>query len=324
MSEVSTRYVYFFEGEYLDEDDMPETFIQDKLVDYIKEVLRWYCRFKKYKISGNVNVYREGNWDERVAPDVMVIKNAGITEKQFDKLKSYAIAPPKHPAPASVIEIVSESSRPIDLVVEKKPTRYGELGVKEYFAFDPDDRKDIVKLCGWRYIDGLRTDIKLDKRGWLWSEELDCWLGADDIHLRFYDNNGQMLLTQTEADFRQQRAEWEIEHKARLEAEKRAVAERQARAEIERWAEAEKAEAEKRAEAEKAEAERQLQMERQTREEAEKRAEAERLAREEAEKQAETARQAKEEAEKRAEAEKAEAERIIAELRAKLEGQQPS
>jgi Uma2 family endonuclease len=281
MSEVSTRYVYYFEGEYLDEDQMPETPRQHLVANYLEDVLGWFFRATNYIVSGNINIYRKGHWDERVAPDVMVIKNAGITQEQFNDLKSYAILSPNQPAPAVAIEIVSESTRPIDLNVAKKPTRYAELGVKEYFAFDPDMRPNTVKLTGWRYLDGLRTDIKADQRGWLWSYELECWLMSGGKILRFFDQNGNELITGREAERQARKAEAEAreaERQARVEAERLAEQQRQIRIE----------------------AERQLQIERQAKEKAEQRAEAERTARE---------------------AEKAEAERLIAELRAKLENQ---
>jgi Uma2 family endonuclease len=310
MSEVSTRYVYYFEGEYLDEDQMPETPRQHIVANYLEDVLAWYFRSENYIVSGNINIYRKGNWGERVAPDVMVIKNAGITQEQFEDLKSYAISLPKQPAPAVAIEIVSASTAPVDLDVAKKPTRYGELGVKEYFAFDPDISQNVVKLTGWRYIDKLRTDIKTDNRGWMWSNELHCWLVSGGKILRFFDQNGNELLTRGEAERQAREAEAlarEAEQRARLEAEKVAEQNKRAKEETEKMLETER----QTRKAEKAEAERQLLIERLAKEEAEKRTEAERLAREvekaEAERQLQIERNAKEEAE-----------RLIAELRAKL------
>jgi Uma2 family endonuclease len=248
MSEVSTRYVYYFEGEALDEDDMPENVIQHKLSNYLEAVLSWYFRFENHFIIGNVNVYRKGHYNERVAPDVMVVKNIGATEKELDRLKSYAIAPPKFPPPAVAIEILSAETAPIDINPAKKPTRYGELGVKEYFVFDPEEGKNVVKLRGWRYIDGLRTELHPDGRGWLWSNELACWLVPDDMVLQFYDRNNERIF-----------AKADVQEQARLEAEREAETERQARLEAEREAETER---QARLEAEhKAETERQARLE---------------------------------------------------------------
>jgi Uma2 family endonuclease len=242
MSEITTRYLYYFEGEYLDEDDMPETPRQHKVANYLEDVLGWFFRFENYIVSGNVNIYRKGHWDERVAPDVMVIKNAAISQAEFDDLKSYAILPPEQPAPAVVIEVVSDSTRPIDIVVNKKPTRYGELGVKEYFAFDPDMGKNIIKLIGWRYIDGLRTDIKSDKHGRFWSEQLNCWLMSGGKILLFYDVNGNELVSGREAEQKAREAETLARQEAEtlLEAEQKArEAETLARQETETLLEAE-------------------------------------------------------------------------------------
>jgi Uma2 family endonuclease len=236
MSEISTRYVYYFEGEELDEDDMPETAIQHILADYFEDVLGWYLRFENWIVSGNINIYRKGNYNERVAPDVMVIKNPGFTSEEFSDLKSYAIDPPKFPPPAVALEIVSDATAPIDIVTKNKPTRYAELGVKEYFAFDPRKNKNIIKLRGWRYIDGLRTDIQIDGRGWMWSDELVCWLVPEGKNLRFCDKNGNFLFSRADA----QTARLEAEQQARAEAEQRSEAEQQARINAEQQVEAER------------------------------------------------------------------------------------
>jgi Putative restriction endonuclease len=337
MTQVSTRYVYYVEGEYIDEDDMAETFIQDELSNYLVDLLGWYLRFENYIVRGNINLYRKGKYKERVAPDIMVIKDVKATPNQIRKLKSYAIDPPKFPAPAVAIEIVSDYTRATDIEVAKKPTRYAELGVKEYFAFDPEEDKPVVKLSGWRYIDGLRTDIKPDKRGWLWSEELECWLASDGMYIRFYDKTGKMLLTRGDAEeftrkeverqaaFTRQFLEQsvEVERRQREESEQKAELAKQAREEAEQKAEVER---EQREEAEQKtelarqaqeEAEQKTELARQAQEEAEQKAEAERVAREAERKQ-------REEAEQKAEAERKqreELERTVAELRAKL-GQQ--
>jgi Uma2 family endonuclease len=237
MSEVSTRYVYFFEGEYLDEDDMPQTFIQDELANYLVNILTWFFRFEDYIVRGNINVYRKGHYKERVAPDVMIIKNLGVSRERLRKYKSYPIDPPKFPPPTVAIEIISEATAPIDILPENKPTRYGELGIKEYFAFDPEEGKGEVKLRGWRYIDGLRTELQTDGRGWLWSEELGCWLVPDEMMLQFYDRHNNRILSKGDAEeLARLEAEREIERErlARAEAEFRAEQERQAREELER------------------------------------------------------------------------------------------
>ncbi len=65
-------------------------------------------------------------------PDLLVVPESsrpGITKRGIEM------------APSLVAEILSPTSGPIDLV--KKPARYGDFGIPEYWVLDPEDR------CAW-------------------------------------------------------------------------------------------------------------------------------------------------------------------------------
>jgi Uma2 family endonuclease len=65
-------------------------------------------------------------------PDFLVVPESsrpGITRRGIEM------------APSLVVEILSPTSGPIDLV--KKPARFGEFGIPEYWVIDPDER------CAW-------------------------------------------------------------------------------------------------------------------------------------------------------------------------------
>jgi hypothetical protein len=67
--------------------------------------------------------------------------------------------------------------------------------------------------------------IKPNEQEWLWSKQLNLWLGLwhgkyleeDDIWLRFYTKDGELVLTFGE--FEQRRAELERQRAERAEAE---------------------------------------------------------------------------------------------------------
>ena len=61
-------------------------------------------------------------------------------------------------APALMIEVLSPSSRSIDQV--KKPRRYGEFGVPEYWVVDPEERCVWV----WRFAAGSSEPERVDDR----------------------------------------------------------------------------------------------------------------------------------------------------------------
>ena len=47
-----------------------------------------------------------------------------------------------------------------------------------------------------------------DVRGWLWSAELASWLAQDGALLRLYDRDGQLRLTEGEAERTAKEAAW--------------------------------------------------------------------------------------------------------------------
>ncbi|MBM4183756.1 MAG: Uma2 family endonuclease [Gemmatimonadetes bacterium] len=75
-------------------------------------------------------------------PDMLVVpesSRAGIKRRGIEV------------APSLVVEILSPASSGIDLV--KKPARYGDFGIPEYWVFDPEDKSAWI----WRFAEGART-----------------------------------------------------------------------------------------------------------------------------------------------------------------------
>src|SRR5207245_11038301 len=127
--------------------------------------------------------------------------------------------------------------------VEETPVAYARMGIREYFAYDPNfpplAAATTGRLLGWRLdpVSRRMAPLTPDEGNYLWSRELDSYLVPDDELLRLYDRNHQMRLTEAEARARQAEAEaearWAAERQARVEAEARWAAEKQARAEAE-------------------------------------------------------------------------------------------
>lgn len=121
-----------------------------------------------------------------------------------------------------IIEASSPSTYPSDIDNDKKPRIYGLMGVKEYFAYDPNKtpiwpkRAGGTRLLGWRYNEqGQPTPIKADEQGWMWSEVLEGWLKPDGLYLRLYNRNKELLLTKDKAD----EQAFKTEEKARTQVE---------------------------------------------------------------------------------------------------------
>jgi Uma2 family endonuclease len=82
-------------------------------------------------------------------PDLLFVPNAargGITSRGV------------HEAPGLVVEILSPSSGAIDRV--KKPRRYRDFGVPEYWVVDPEERAVWV----WRFAEGAEDGERVEGR----------------------------------------------------------------------------------------------------------------------------------------------------------------
>jgi Uma2 family endonuclease len=315
---IPSKYRYFVNGEWVEEDDMADNFAQNIFSQYLLNALRYVLRLRKCMVFGNIFIYPRGDYGERVAPDMMVLENIPYDRDTIRLLGSWEIDPPHHPAPIIAFEISSPATWESDVRYQFKPSHYAELGVAEYFAFDPEEVwKDFdTRLKGWRTENGQAVGIEPNENGWLWSEQLGCWLGVEGKDLCLYTKASEKIVPPLE--FVEKLAEERDNYRFRS-------AELEERVEFEKEAKAREIFA-------RAEAEKQATQERVAREEAEQRAEQERVAREEAERQkleaeqrAEQERVAREEAEQRTEQERlvfekerTELERQLTELRAKL------
>jgi len=211
---------YYYDTHPTQEDLMGESTFQSELIHYLIEVLWWFYRAEKWFIVTNLNIYQTSNFRENpIVPDVAVFKGV-ILEQQG--VKSWKMLLPNRPAPTVVFEICSEKSINDDLV--EKPEKYGRLGVKEYFAYDPNEqalrKKAGERLYGWRYTwNGDAAPIEPDEQGRMWSEELESWLVADGGYLRLYDHTGAMRLTKGEAEREGRLAEYQRAERERMEKE---------------------------------------------------------------------------------------------------------
>ena len=120
-----------------------------------------------------------------------------------------------------MIELASESTAHFDMT-DKKEIYEQVLKTSEYVVYNPETEQ----LQGWRLAAGRYAEMVPNEQGWLWCNELGLWLGVAEHTfveytkpvkvLRFFDEQGQLVPTQAEAEAAARRAaEAEI---ARLKA----------------------------------------------------------------------------------------------------------
>ena len=183
-------------------------------------------------MAGSMAVYwRRGDPRAVVAPDVFVVLGVPKTTRN-----SYRVWDEGGVVPAFVVEVASASTSGRDAT--GKRATYEEMGVAEYWRFDPLGRRVRQGLEGWRLEGACYERVRAaGEAAWYRSEVLGLELRAEGWLLRFRDPvSGRDLLAHSEAGRALQEADRraESEAAARLKAERTAEIEAAARLKAER------------------------------------------------------------------------------------------
>src|SRR5205085_9548876 len=196
---IEDEVEYYYDSHSTEEDLMGETAFHAALVRYLVGVLTWLFQGQTCAIHENLNIYQTANqYEYPLAPDVAIFK--GMV---YQLIRSWKVGK-TGPAPHVVFEIASEETWAKDL--DEKPARYAHMGVQEYYAYDPNEpplpRSKAQRLFGWRLDpqQGIMRPMTPASNGALWSAQLESWLVPDGTMLRLYERNGQMRLTDVEAE----------------------------------------------------------------------------------------------------------------------------
>jgi Uma2 family endonuclease len=191
-----------------DGEPVGETDVHRRLMfELIFALTNWLSQTIAY-VAGNLFIYyEEGDPAAAVAPDVFVIPGV----PQADR-RTYKTWENDGKTPDLVIELTSSKTRYDDL--GKKRVIYAELGVQEYYIFDPLGDYLDPRLRGYQLVDGELLPLPGPQ---FFSRLLNVELRVVGDALRFYDMAGGAFLS-TPAEEREARlaAEAEIE---RLRAE---------------------------------------------------------------------------------------------------------
>ena len=158
--------------------------------------LHYAARADVYVSADLLVYYEEGNPRVSVAPDVFVV--FGVEDRMRGNYKVWE----EGKGPDFVLEVASPNTWRED--VERKPAVYTELGVREYFLFDPTGEHLAPRLQGYRLVGGeyerLPAVESIDRTLMLPSEVLGLELRAKaGGEMRFHDPlTGEDLLSHGE------------------------------------------------------------------------------------------------------------------------------
>ena len=191
------------DGEPMAENDHQLT----AMIDAISTLRAWYADREDVYPGGDMLIYYRINDNEtRVAPDVFVV--LGVESRH--KRDSWIVWR-EGKAPDIVMELASGSTWRRDM--REKRAIYAEMGVAEYWRFDPTSTYYNPPLIGEQLVDNEYRAIQVvpNEDGVMWGHS--SVLGLDicvlpDGNMRFYDPvSGQWLRTHGEEAAARQSAE---------------------------------------------------------------------------------------------------------------------
>ncbi len=205
-----------------DEPPLESDFHRDQ-IDLLIQILRWWWRDRNdVYISGNLTVYynqEQLKTRDFRGPDFFVVLG---TEKK-DR-KSWVVWGEQGRYPNLILEILSDSTKRVDKGL-KKDLYQNTFRTPDYFWFDPNT----LEFQGFHLVDGIYQEIQPTDQGWLWSQQLELYLGLFEQKLRFFTPQGELIPSPEErseqerqrVEQERQRAEQAEQEIARLKAQLR-------------------------------------------------------------------------------------------------------
>lgn len=206
-------------------DEPPvESDLHREQIELLLACLKWWWRNRHdFYASGNLTIYfspEQITTKDFRGPDFFVVLGCENRPR-----KSWVLWAEQGKYPNVIVELLSDSTAKVDKGT--KLELYQEtFRTPEYFWFHPVT----LEFQGFCLVSGKYEPIEPNSHGWLWSQQLELFLGIHESKLRFFSPEKQLLPTAEERaalaernaeDERQQKelAQQQVEElKARLKA----------------------------------------------------------------------------------------------------------
>jgi Uma2 family endonuclease len=171
------------------------------------------------------------NDDDLLLPDLLIARDVLAQQWNVNQYLPWVVGK----APELLAEFLSPTSKTVDQ--KDKPERYGKLGVREYFLFDPDGTYGVPRIQGWTLrLDGSRAALPRQGDGTVASRVVPVGFRLVDDHISVvdmrtgrvalrYDEVQRLLREEIEARWRAVQAQEQAEQARQQEAEARREAE---------------------------------------------------------------------------------------------------
>ena len=227
---VCAEEVVFPPGDLESNEPPLETYLHLQQMLLLIKCLDWWWRERNdYFATGNLTIYyspQQRKSEDFRGPDFFVVLNT-----EGKPRKSWVVWEENGKYPNVIIELLSYSTAATDRGL-KKQIYQDIFRTPEYFWFDPQS----LEFAGFELVRGTYQQLQPNEQGWLWSEQLELYLGIHEQKLRFFTREEQLVPTpeevaiaqQQRANQEQQRAEQEQQ---RAEQEQQRANQEQQRAE---------------------------------------------------------------------------------------------
>jgi Uma2 family endonuclease len=160
--------------------------------------LEWHWREQTdFFIGANLTVYytlEQLRTRKFLGPDFFLVRGVDSRPRT-----SWAVWNEDGRYPDLIIELLSDSTAEVDRT-EKRRLYQNVFHTHEYFWFSPITGE----FVGFRLTSRWYEAIPLDERGLRWSEELGLYLGVVDQQLRYFAEDGTLVLGPEETALREQ------------------------------------------------------------------------------------------------------------------------
>ncbi|WP_026736490.1 Uma2 family endonuclease [Fischerella sp. PCC 9605] len=208
--------VIFPPGDLYSDEPPLETYLHLQQMLLLLKCLEWWWRNRNdFFAAGNLTIYyspHQRKSSDFRGPDFFVVLG---TERK--PRKSWVVWEEDGKYPNVIVELLSNSTATTDKGL-KKQIYQDIFRTPEYFWFNPNN----LEFAGFVLVGGSYQSLEPNPQGWLWSQQLNLYLGVYQEELRFFTPEGQLVPTPEEvAEQEMQRAEQEKQKSDRLAAKLR-------------------------------------------------------------------------------------------------------
>jgi len=222
--DVELEDVIFPPGDILSDEPPLETELHLRQLVLLIECLElWWKDRQDFYTFGNLTIYyspRQLKSEQFRGPDFFVVLG---TERK--PRKSWVVWQEDGKYPNVIVEILSNKTAKTDRGL-KKQIYQDTFRTPEYFWFDPNN----LEFKGFQLVGGQYQELQLNPQGWLWSQQLELYLGIYARKLRFFSPDGQLIPTPQEAAAAEQQQTKLVQQQAEAAQQQAEAAQQQAEA----------------------------------------------------------------------------------------------